>query len=69
MVGVGNTKSLEGLDSHFRLKDDDGNIYYEGVCNGWDFPGDEVFAPLDWAMVEAGATTMEYFENGKWNVL
>jgi len=68
-AGVGNAVASDVLEYPFRLKDDDGEIYYEGLCNGWDFPGWEVFAPLDWGEEEAGTTVMEYFENGMWQVL
>ena len=49
----------------FRLCDDDGNVYYEGSLVG----GDE-FAPMDdFGEPNAGATTTQIFENGKWEVL
>jgi rubrerythrin len=65
-VGTGNTKSSEGLTYKFRLKDDDGELYYEGICNGWNFGGEVEFAPLDWASNYAGATSLWYLEEGKW---
>jgi hypothetical protein len=69
-VGRGNVDSPEGLTEKFRLKDDDGNIYYEGVTSGFaDAYEDEAFEPEDWAMAYAGATTTEYYEKGEWKVL
>lgn len=49
----------------FKLYDDDGNLYYEGLLYG------EIdFHPLDdCGMSNAGATTMKYFQNGEWKIL
>lgn len=52
----------------WRVKDDDGEIYYEGRMTKErleDFEG-RAFGPLDFAMADAGATTMEYLENEEW---
>lgn len=50
----------------FRLKDDDGEVYYEGRCGDLDNADEEMaFAPLDWAMNDAGCTTMEYRRVGE----
>lgn len=68
-TGFGNVKSVAGLTYQFRLRDDDKELYYEGLCNGWEFDQDQVFAPLDWAVWYAGATTLEYFEGGAWKQL
>jgi len=44
----------------FSLYDDDGNCYYEGwVVLTDDTDGEYVFAPLDWAMANAGCTHMK----------
>jgi hypothetical protein len=49
------------LPFEFRLLDDDGEEYYRGRCGDLDqAPGDEAFAPLDWAMADAGCTEMQY---------
>ena len=49
----------------FRLCDDDGELYYEGSL-----VGDDEFAPLDdFGGPNAGATTTQIFENGKWEYL
>lgn len=55
----------------WRVKDDDGEIYYEGRMTKERLEGfeDRSFGPLDFAMADAGATTMEYLENGKWEQL
>ena len=49
----------------FRILDDDGNIYYEGKA------GRNVdFEPLDdFGEGNAGASTIQYFINGKWETL
>lgn len=57
----------EGLE--FRLRDDDGELYYTGFYLG---PDDETkFAPLDdYGMPNAGATVIEYRgESGEWERL
>lgn len=52
----------------WRVKDDDGEIYYEGRMSKkrLESEADLAFGPLDFAMADAGATTMEYLENGEW---
>ena len=42
---------------HFRLYDDDGELYYAGFYVGPD--DDRMFEPLDWAMDFAGCTEMK----------
>lgn len=45
----------------FRMFDDDGNLYYEGVASGKDLE------PLyDYGMPNAGCTYIQFFEDGKW---
>ena len=55
----------------WRVKDDDGEIYYEGrmTKERLEDSEDRAFGPLDFAAADAGATTMEYLENGKWEQL
>lgn len=56
----------------FRLFDDDGEHYYSGVCRDLDLQSaGPAFAPLDWAMNDAGCTRMDYRKKGekKWQVL
>jgi hypothetical protein len=54
----------------FRMKDDDGEVYYEGLIAfaDTDLIGTETeFRPLDqFGMPNAGCTSIEYLENGKW---
>lgn len=53
----------------FRILDDDGEVYYEGIYSG---PDDEsLFAPLDdFGMPNAGATTIQYRNaTGEWEAL
>lgn len=47
----------------WRVKDADGNVYYEGRCSD-----DSSFAPLDFAQADAGATDIEYLDpaTGRW---
>ena len=55
----------------WRVKDDDGKIYYEGRMSKkrLESEAELVFGPLNYAMADAGATSMEYLENGKWEQL
>lgn len=47
--------------TRFRLFDDDGNLYWEGVM--WDDGSEsQAFAPLNWAMGDSGCTTMKLWE-------
>ena len=53
--------------SRFRLLDDDGNVYYEGVISGPDVTG---FEPLDdYGGPNAGCTEVQFHEDGKWVTL
>lgn len=48
----------------FRLKDDDGEIYYMGRMTQELYDSHMVLAPLhNWAMPNAGATSMEVFDS------
>jgi hypothetical protein len=51
------------LPHRFKIYDDDDELYYEGRSSRIDFE------PLDWAMWDAGATRIDYLENGKWVTL
>ena len=55
----------------FRLLDDDGTIYYEGLISNADLCGDEfrAFAPLDVVGFDAGCTEMQYFKDHQWKTL
>lgn len=58
------TAWIEGCDYEFRLYDDDGELYYEGVCYALDHQdGDSAFEPLDWAEKD-GCTRMDYRKKG-----
>jgi hypothetical protein len=48
-------KLIELMPHTFRLRDDDGILYYEGRTND-----DSSFDPLDWAMNYAGCTRLEF---------
>lgn len=55
----------------FRLLDDDGEVYYEGVIAREWLDGDEsrAFAPLRFAMTDAGATELQYRQGAAWRTL
>jgi hypothetical protein len=57
-----------GLGRRFRMLDGDGELYYTGrLLDERDEADVEWFGPLDdFGRPYAGATTIEYFENGKW---
>lgn len=52
------------LPVKFRLLDDDKIVYYEGQMAKCDT--EAIFAPLDWAMNDAGCTELQIFEKGSW---
>jgi hypothetical protein len=50
---------------HFKLYDDDGELYYEGYSDD-----DSSFSPLDWAMADSGCTEIKYrTASGKYETL
>lgn len=56
------------LKHRFRLLDDDGEIYYEGVSD--DCNSERAFAPLDdFGKGYAGCTEIHYFDGHVWNQL
>jgi hypothetical protein len=55
------------LPHEFRLKDDDGEIYYEGRSD--DNTSEDAFEPLDWANAGSGCTSIEYLNDGEWEIL
>jgi hypothetical protein len=55
------------LPHQFRLKDDDGEIYYEGRSD--DNTSQDAFRPLDWAEADAGCTIIEYRNHDQWEML
>ena len=55
------------MGKKFRMKDDDGEIYYEGMIFETDKTETTGFEPLDdFGEPNAGCTSIEYLENGKW---
>lgn len=53
----------------FRLRDDDGEVYAEGVFVG-NPKSEDGFAPLDdYGVPALGATEIQYFEHGGWATL
>ncbi|MDR2065425.1 MAG: hypothetical protein LBP85_06940 [Prevotellaceae bacterium] len=48
----------------FRLYDDDGELYYEGLS-----VENESFEPLDEEQPNSGVTEIHYLNNGKWGQL
>lgn len=60
---VGKTyRNYQGGDFRYRLKDDDGEIYFYILSDIDPDEGSEnqLFAPLDWAMHFAGCASIEY---------
>lgn len=52
---------------HFRLKDDDGEVYYVGVMTPELADSPDILRPLDdFAMPNAGCTTLEVLADGVW---
>jgi len=59
------TSPLPADTSRFRLKDDDGEIYYGGWL--YDDPGCNVqMIVLEWGTWDSGCTTIEVKRNGEW---
>jgi hypothetical protein len=50
----------------FRLLDDDGYVYCEGLATQTLETG---FEPLDWARYQLGCTSIQYLNNGTWETL
>ncbi|MDB5384737.1 MAG: hypothetical protein JWM11_383 [Planctomycetaceae bacterium] len=58
----------ESLQYQFRLLDDDGELYYEGLTD--DANSENAFDPLDdFGLGYAGCTEIRYLRNGKWESL
>lgn len=58
-----------GAGTKFRMRDDDGILYYEGrILIDGDEDGEELFGPLeDFGMPNAGCTEIQYRNNdGEW---
>lgn len=52
----------------FKLYDDDGELYYEGMATNQSF--ESAFEPLDWGMADSGCTDIKYLnEDGQWESL
>ena len=53
----------------FKLFDDDGILYYEGVATNQD--SESAFEPLDWAMANDGCTEIQYYneDTKEWETL
>lgn len=68
-AGQGVVKKEEAVP--FILLDDDGDIYYGGIISkSWLYgSAEKAFAPLDWAMGNAGCTEMKYWHERKWVTL
>lgn len=69
-VGWTSKDYVEGTDLpyRFRMRDDDGDIYYTGRSD--DNSSEVAFAPLDdLGTPDAGATEIQYLNNGIWETL
>lgn len=62
--------AIQGLPHEtFRMFDDDGELYYEGLLVG-DRTSEDGFAPLeDFGTPNAGCTRIDYRVNGRWEPL
>ena len=68
--GTARTSEVSELMIHkFRIYDDDGELYLEGVASNQSY--ENAFEPLDWAMSMYGATEIKYksLKTGKWETL
>ncbi len=66
-AGVGSKQYKKGMPllHKFRMYDDDGELYYEGLSSVKD-----VFQPLDdFGTPNAGCTEIKYLTDGKWETL
>lgn len=53
------------MTDEFRLFDDDGVLYYEGLCKDLAKQGEvSAFGPLDWAYLDSGCTRMDHRKIG-----
>ncbi len=62
----------KAMAHEIRLLDDDGEVYFEGASNDINQSEGRSFAPLDWAMDDAGCTELQYRPMGsdaKWETL
>lgn len=58
-------KKTKEMTIAIRLYDDDDELYYSGWMTQELMDSEDCFAPLDWAMFNAGCTSMQYKEPGK----
>jgi len=68
-VGIASSDYDESLEdemvARFRMYDDDGEMYYEGIATPDD--GEDGFAPLDdFGTPNAGCTEIRYLEGQEW---
>lgn len=61
----------DGDGDRFRLLDDDGEVYYEGlIILTPQAEGEDLFAPLDdFGTPYAGCARIQYWEDGEWKRL
>ena len=58
-----------GAGIPFRLYDDDGNLYYQGISYD-DGTEEQAFAPLDWGLSDSGCTELRHRSaSGAWQTL
>ena len=63
-----NFKPGTNLTEKFKMYDDDGNLCYSGFSD--DSESEDGFAPLDdYGTPNVGCTYIEYWRNGKWEIL
>ena len=67
--GLATPETVKAKGQPFRLLDDDGILYYSGICLH-DGSESAIFAPLDWGMYNAGCTEIQYLEkSGEWETV
>tara|TARA_R110000744_G_scaffold88125_3_gene171838 strand:- start:335 stop:790 length:456 start_codon:yes stop_codon:yes gene_type:complete len=63
--GPASIATIKATGQAFRLLDDDGVLYYSGVCIH-DGGEESIFSPLDVFGLYSGCTDIQYLTNGKW---
>lgn len=63
--GPASIDAIKATGQAFRLLDDDGELYYSGICIH-DGGEESIFSPLNWAEIYSGCTDIQYLTNGKW---
>lgn len=71
-VGVSSASGApDGPSVAFKMFDDDDTLYYRGQADAKRWTSEEGFEPLDFGMMNAGCTSIQYLnpETKKWETL